>query len=290
MEIRTKLYPYPVLAYYTNDFKKGNVFSVEAIPEIDGFKQQLVFNMTLKNPDLQSLITEGKAEIIYHLECAQTGYREYLSVSEPTTVYPIKEANISGRLQVCPFILAKCDLDNYTNSEVVDELSGLSFQVETGNILAVAKQINVKVKKKTDDLRSLPSIINVILNGDSTEKYMVIDYDGKLINVLLPDEEWNRIDTLSANNALRPVINCLIAVPALSFVLSRLQRMSVSDRQSLDDDERTWYDCIKRSLLNIFKIDVESTDFDNMDALKLAQQLVNGPLNHALQCLSGGDS
>ena len=83
----------------------------------------------------------------------------------------------------------------------------------------------------------------------------------------------------------------MIAIPAISYVLSKLQKMSAYDRQALDDGNIIWYDCIKRSLLRNFKIDIESEDFEALDSFKMAQQLVNGPLNNALKALSteGGE-
>ena len=119
---------------------------------------------------------------------------------------------------------------------------------------------------------------------------MIVNYDGNLINVMLPDEEWNRVETLANNPKLASVFNCMIAVPTISYVLSKLQKMTPSERQNFDDDNKIWYDCIKRSLLKNFNIDVEGNDFENMDSFKLAQQLVNGPLNDALKALAtGGD-
>lgn len=291
MEIKAKLYPYPVLAYFSHDYCPESSFVVSAVPRVDGYKQRIIFTAVLNNDGLTELINSGKAEIIYHLECAQTGYREVLHVKEMVTVYLIPENKVSGKLQVCPFVVACENLVKYTNEAFTSDLKGMSFEIEKGNVLALSKQINVKVKKKTDDLRNLPSIINVVLNGDNTEDYMIVNYDGSLINVMLPDEEWNRVDTLSRNNRLAPVFNCMIAIPAISYVLSKLQRMSASDRQAYDDGSIIWYDCIKRSLLKNFKIDIESKDFEGLDAFKMAQQLVNGPLNNALKALSseGGE-
>ena len=291
MEIKAKLYPYPILAYYSHDYAPDSHFIVSAVPEVEGFKQKIIFSADLNDKGLNELIHAGKAEIIYHLECAQTGYREVLHVSDTVTVYPVEENKVSGKLQVCPFVIAREKLPDYTNESFDQDLKGMTFEIEEGNILALSKQINVKVKKKTDDLRNLPSIINVVLNGDNKEDYMVIDYDGSLINVMLPDEEWNRVDTLSKNDRLNPVFNCVIAIPAISYVLSKLQRMSASERQALDDGNIIWYDCIKRSLLKNFKIDIESEDFESLDSLRMAQQLVNGPLNNALKALSteGGE-
>lgn len=291
MEIKAKLYPYPVLAYFSHDYSDDSSFSVTAVPEVDGFKQRIIFTAELNNEGLNKLIQEGQAEIIYHLECAQTGYRDVLHVKDKVTIYPISEDKVSGKLQVCPFVIACKNISHYTNESFVEDLKGMSFAIEDGNVLALSKQINVKIKKKTDDLRNLPSIINVVINGDPSEDYMVVNYDGSLINVMLPDEEWNRVDTLSKNNRLTPVFNCMIAIPAISYVLSKLQKMSAYDRQALDDGNIIWYDCIKRSLLRNFKIDIESEDFEALDSFKMAQQLVNGPLNNALKALSteGGE-
>ena len=290
MEIKTRIYPYPILAYYAHDFKDGSVFEVNPIPEIDGFRQKVTLTATLTNSDLQQMLDTGKAEMIYHLECAQTGYRGILPATGITTTYEIPEVKVSGRLQICPFIIAKEDIPKYTNSDFEEDLQGMFFSIEQGNILALAKQINVKVKKKTDDLRNLPSIINIVLNADAKEDYMIVNYDGNLINVMLPDEEWNRVETLANNPKLASVFNCMIAVPTISYVLSKLQKMTPSERQNFDDDNKIWYDCIKRSLLKNFNIDVEGNDFENMDSFKLAQQLVNGPLNDALKALAtGGD-
>lgn len=81
MEIRYKLYPYPVLAYYSDDYKDG---SFEATIDLrkDGYNIRIDFMASLTNEGLKRLIQTGQARYAYHLECAQTGFREVVTTDK----------------------------------------------------------------------------------------------------------------------------------------------------------------------------------------------------------------
>ena len=285
MVVRNRIYPYPVLAYFLHDYKETSTFEVKPSLIIDGFRQIINFDILLENTDLRTMVDKSQAEIILHMECSQTGYRHILviPVGKTSISFIIPNELVSGKMQVCPFIVAAQDLDSYKNTEFDDDFDNLSFSLERGNILAVAKQIDIDIKKKTDDLRNLPSIINVMLNADTKQQYMQINLDESLINVLLPAYEWQQFGALSESGRLDGVFSSIIAVPALTYTLGYLQREGVGGRVSLSDDGKIWYDCIKRALLENFKIDLESEAFDNRNAFELAQALVNGPLDKALK-------
>lgn len=290
MQIRNRLYPYPVLAYFLDSYKSTSTFTVTPQLIIEGYRQKIKFEIALNNSELLEMIRNEKAEIVLHMECSQTGYRHYYVVPDDLQSYEfvIPDEKISGKLQVCPYILAKESISDFSNEDFNDDYSGMTFEIERGNILAIAKQMDVKVKKKTDDLRNLQSIINVVENADRSQDYMVVDYDGSLINVLLPNQEWSRFSALNTGKKLSNVFNTMIAVPALTYVLVHLQKIGPNGRIQLSEDDKIWYDCIKRALLETFKIDLEDSAFDNKDSFVMAQQLINGPLDKALIELAGG--
>lgn len=62
MEIRYKLYPYPVLAYYSDDYKNGSFESVVDL-SLNGYHVQVDFTVALNNEDLKNLIAQGKSTI-----------------------------------------------------------------------------------------------------------------------------------------------------------------------------------------------------------------------------------
>ena len=58
MEIRYKLYPYPVLSYYSDDYG-GSSFEVNIDAKRDGYNLRIDFSASLKNEELQHyLFTE----------------------------------------------------------------------------------------------------------------------------------------------------------------------------------------------------------------------------------------
>lgn len=55
MEIRYKLYPYPVLAYYSDDYKDGS-FDTTIDLQKDGYNIRIDFMASLTNEGLKKLI------------------------------------------------------------------------------------------------------------------------------------------------------------------------------------------------------------------------------------------
>lgn len=109
MEIRYKLYPYPVLAYYSDDYKDG---SFEATIDLrkDGYNIRIDFMASLTNEGLKRLIQTGQARYAYHLECAQTGFREVVTTDKVSESCVLSDKKICGKLQICPFIVAVQDI------------------------------------------------------------------------------------------------------------------------------------------------------------------------------------
>lgn len=285
MEIRNKLYPYPVLAYFLKDYKDTSKFEVKPSLTVDGYRQIVTFDIDLENADLQQMLKSSEAEIILHLECNQTGYRHILLVpeGEKSISFVIPDEQVAGKIQVCSFIVAAKDISSYMNSDFDDDFKGMSFSIEKGNVLAVAKQMDIRVKKRTDDLRNLPSILNVMLNAEPKAQYMQIDLGGSLIDVLLPAHEWQQFGSLNDSGRLNGVFASIIAVPALIYTIEYLQRIKAPGRIELSEKNKIWYDCLKRALLENFHLDLEDKKFDNQNSFELAQKLIGGPLDDALK-------
>lgn len=85
MEIKYKLYPYPVLSSYSNDYGNG-AFDVAIDIVRDGYDLRIDFLATLTCQSLQDCIKQGVAKYVYHLECAQTGFRTVVQEVERCTI------------------------------------------------------------------------------------------------------------------------------------------------------------------------------------------------------------
>jgi len=169
MEIRYKLYPYPVLAYYSDDYKDGS-FDTTIDLQKDGYNIRIDFMASLTNEGLKKLIQDGRAQYVYHLECAQTGFRKVVTTGNVVESCVLSDKKICGKLQICPFIVAAQDITGYSNPGFHDDYNGATFDIEAGCVLAVGKQVNATITKEAEDLANTPSVFSIIRNADPLQE------------------------------------------------------------------------------------------------------------------------
>ena len=82
MDIRHKLYPYPVLSEMTDDYV-DSYFRFEDVKAEKGIREIILkIKLNLSNIEIQRLIDEEKAEYVVHIECSSTCYRKIVRSSE----------------------------------------------------------------------------------------------------------------------------------------------------------------------------------------------------------------
>lgn len=285
MEIRHKLYPYPVLSYYSDDYIDSSFDSV-INPVRDGFNIRLDFLVELNNTGIAELLDFGKAKIVYHLECAQTGYRVAVSTSKQESSYVIENKLICGRLQVCPFIVAETDIYEYVNLKFHEDYRGFKFSIEQGCVMAVGKQVNINIDKDISDLSNTPSVFSIIKNDDEFAQGMIVDIDYKKIVIKLPERDYFNFKSLKGEAIIQSVLNSLVVIPALTYVLEEVSKREPSERYEYSS--YAWYRAIKKSLARKFNCDIDSEQFAERNMLETAQKLINAPLTDALLTLSSG--
>lgn len=285
MEIKYKLYPYPVLADYADDYKSGS-FDVNIDLTKEGYDVKVHFLATLTSSSLKGLIQEGKAKYVYHMECAQTGFRKVLITNKIDDSYTLSNKNVSGALQICPFVVAVEDITGYSSPEFHEDYEGQAFAVEAGCVMAVGKMVTADIIKDIDDLANTPSVFSITRNADASVKQMLVDYSGRKITIMLPLNDYYSYKTLSNNPLAQPLLNSLTVIPALTYVLSEMKLLSVEERR--ENGESLWYKTVRKALLKQFECDLESDDFSNKNTLELAQKLINDPISDAFRTLSSG--
>lgn len=283
MDIRIKCYPYPVLAYYSDDYVSSS-FDSSIKVEKAGYDVKVSFETILNCNELSGLISNGKAQYIYHLECSQTGYREVVAGNK---VIVIDRKRICGELHICTFIVAVTNIDGYSSKDFHEDYAGLSFDIEAGCVLAIGQHTKVYIDKDIEDFSETPSIFSVIGNSDETSKEMLVDYsDTHKIIIQLPMLDWYSYKQLYRIPAAQAVVNAIVVVPALSYVLSFISKISIQDRLELQSN--SWYRALKKVLNDKFSCNIESETFAEENTLVLAQKLIDYPGCEAFRALSNG--
>lgn len=292
MEIKYKLYPYPVLSSYSNDYENGT-FDVTIDIVRDGYDLRVDFLAALTCQSLLDCIKQGTAKYVYHLECAQTGFRTVVQTDKVSEVYMLQNKFVNGKLQICPFIVAVEDLKAYTSPDFHEDYQGVAFDIEAGCVMAVGKMVTVDISKDIDDLANTPSIFNISKNPDPNCKQMLVDMSQRKIIIKLPISDFYSYKALSTTLLAQPILNSLTVVPALVYVLEELRASSIQERS--ENSDTLWYKVLSKALLTQFDCDIESEEYNNQNFLVLAQKLINNPVTDAFTFLTssfgatGGD-
>ena len=292
MEIKYKLYPYPVLSGYSDDYKDGQ-FDVSIDISRDGYDLKISFQAALTCQSLLDLIQNEKAKYVYHLECAQTGFRTVSQTNKVTETYILSSKQVNGKLQICPFVAAIQDITGYSSADFHNDYSGISFDIEAGCVLAVGKMVTVDISKDIDDLANTPSIFSITRNADAACKQMLVDYSGRKILIKLPLDDYYSYKQLGNMPQAQSILNSLTVIPALTYVLEELRAQSIDERS--ENSDMLWYRTLSKALLTQFGCDIESENYNSQNFMELAQKLINNPISDAFKMLtssfgiSGGD-
>ena len=112
MEIKAKLYPYPVLSSYSNDYR-NSAFETKIEVIHEGNEWRVEFFAELTSESLLSCIRNGAAKYVYHLECAQTGFRFVIQTDRVRETYTLPNDSVNGTLEICPLVVAVEDIPAY---------------------------------------------------------------------------------------------------------------------------------------------------------------------------------
>lgn len=276
MDIKYKLFPYPVLGEMYDDYKESKVMDEIRYEKIG---KEIVFNLRChtNNIELRYLIEQGKASYTFHIECPQTSFRNIVKTDKEVSDFKVNEEKICGKVQVCVFIVANTDINNYWSSDFDDDYEGTSFNIEKGNILAISNQYNLQIDKEKDDLGKVPSIFSIFKKIGKNEGAMSFELGGEKIKILLSEKDYDNYRKVAGTVKLQPVIHSMIIIPALVYVFEVLKREEFENYE----DSR-WFRAIKKTLKNN-NIELSKETLDTNSSIELAQTILGMPLSRAFE-------
>ena len=107
MDIRNRLFPYPVLCEDPDEYVEGDFYVETKLLEQNINNILVQFNMHLDNPGLQNLINTGKAEFVIHMECSNTAFRTVIRSFSNTEKYRIMNSRVNGDISLLGMVVSK---------------------------------------------------------------------------------------------------------------------------------------------------------------------------------------
>lgn len=284
MDINYKrLYPYPVLSEFYDDYKGGK-YSVEISIEQIFEGIQLNFSSTLISDTLIEMLHSKKIRFIYHVECAQTGYREIIITKKFKKTKVISASDLRGKVQICPYIVAAEDIPNYSNSDFHDDYADITFNIEYGCIMGIARQVDFVIENYETSIANTDSIFTIVKTSNDQGKEMQFNIDNDKIIIEMPVTEYFTYKQLNTQPQFRALLNSLTITPVLIYLFQELRYLPLDEYHQYED--YSWYIAIKKALKEKHNFELGADDFGSENIVVLAQELIESPLEGAFSILN----
>ena len=279
MQIGRRGYPYPVLnnARNFNGFTNGT-YSIE-FDELEENGNYILKNTRIEtNSDLlNKLISQKKVRAMVMIECSSTLYKysEEISTVPKDIVIPI--SNLSGRVEISSMTYAIDNIKDYSSDDFIDDYSGYSFNIDKYCPIAIDDGIVTKVEYDDLDDKKVSSIFSVIKSFDSEKKIMTIKNEDRKIKIEIPEQEYEKFDTLNGQDTFQHIFFSVIIIPALSMCLKDIQEELKYQNKGIEDiiDEHTWFISVQNAYKRVKNEELSREVFLSQDVLELSQSIID---------------
>jgi hypothetical protein len=274
MEIRNRLFPYPVLAFYNDDYI-NSLFDVSVSTEIGKQVIKFAFDVNLENDLLYNLIENDDADFAIHIECPSTSFRELVRFSDNEYEHQIDAGKLNGKVQICSFVLAKKEIKNYVNPQFNTYFEGIEFEMERNNILAISASTEVSIEKNYDEIKGVNSIFVVVPNHTEGASFVETSLNQDIIYVRLPIKEFENYKLVKYSKQHVKLIHSLFIIPILVQIFELFK--SSSEGTMEDYGDFLWYKSLAKSFKN--KGYAFTSEFlSQRDSFSLAQDMADNPI------------
>lgn len=278
MQIKNKLFPYPVLDNYKNSSTFDNsTFSINY--EIEEDNERIIFKnarILTDNDTIIELLNEDKAKACLIIECSDTIFRESYAIGiKPQDIIVLK-SKIVGNIVVSGFIYANTQIENYHDTDFVEEYKDFSFEIDKFDVIAIDNGELLKIELDENIDKKVASIFSII-KDEKSEDTMEITYDRNKIQIFIPAKEFSVYDRLKNNDNFNNIFFSILAIPALSQALLETKNKIISEGYTIEDIELeyNWFISVEKAYKKIKNIDLTYEIFVNEDVNIMAQSLLN---------------
>jgi hypothetical protein len=278
MIIHDRSFPHPVLAPFRDDVEPNTFdFTIKVSSDADNYYLNIAFQY--ENETLANLVEAGKAIHAVHIECKRNFYRHVFSTAKRAHTIVVPTAELVGKVEVSGFIKAQVPMAAYQITGAHADYGNATFEIKTGDVLAVAASHSFEAYVDYDPLRHISSILTIRRSDEDVEGDMKLDTMNDLIVVTLSQQDYDRYTGLKADPNLGPLLANQVVIPALLEAIHEIQDTH-DDDLDLEMSKR-WFRSVYQKLVDL-GISIRTPDASAIEAL---QKLLKLPLRRSLEGL-----
>lgn len=285
MEIRNRLFPYPVLCSDNDDYVSSS-FGVKCTVKEELANLVLDFEFVLsENEELKWLIREGLAEFVIHIECTYTAFRTIVKTSGTSIIYRIPKSKVNVEITLVGAIVAAKKISSFRSKHLNVDYQDEDISFERGAILAYSNMPRIFVTKNYEELigdNTFFTVIRRVKTEQNEHNPVTYDINGPKIKILVDEEIYDEYARYRNNGNMKALTGTLLVMPAVIYMVETLRYEGTDKFKAL-----YWYQKISKACK------LQSVDFeedlllsDNKAAVEIAQDLLKLPINRAFEGLA----
>jgi len=241
--------------------------------EISADRENVYIEVTVacSSETVNSLISDGAAVIVLHVDCSNTLYRRAFPLSEFSQRIAISAENLNDTVETTVFVSAAKDIGSYRVANMHPDYGDATFVVTEGDILAIGESYIFEINAGFDSMQRLGSIMQIDEAKEEGDIPLRVDFNGDKILIFLSKSDFKDYKLLKNDEFLSGPLTCTIVLPVLLEAIYVWKSEAEDESISL----RRWQRVLRHK--------VETLGLGNeSDNLILAQRLLELPIKRAL--------
>ena len=166
-------FPHPVLGVaneVSSEIKRIEKDDISINPKSHSYEIRV--KLSFDDEVLRQLIQDDKAEFICEATCSNTLYRKIIRSEKPKIEFEILRKQVKGRIDFLCLLVAKENIESYSNTNFHSDYNGFSFEVEQGEVLAYFGDFYFNADIKYEKLKAVSSFMEIVPNEELTYTYV----------------------------------------------------------------------------------------------------------------------
>lgn len=205
MRIDNVSFPYPVLGI-SDDIKPTLEDTNCESPVINVYKEGnsivISIQISLQNEDILNYIEKDDAEFSLEVSCPATLYRYCENFKMLQHTFSIPQTKLNVELNFETYVIAKRNIQNYTNRGLNPDYNGHVINLNRGDLLVAFRPSRKSLDTDLRNIRNPKSFISVEKNTDSQTKHVFYNLEDQKIQILLPESLFMKYQRIKDEKVL----------------------------------------------------------------------------------------
>ena len=276
MKLDNISFPHPVLGLSDGSssedadvmglFDVGQTLSSSAKVEIN------VGYQLLNSPQLERLISEGKAQFACEVTCRKTVFRRIFLSSSANHIFVLSADDLRDQIVFEYFILATEEFQYEDEGGWHPDYAEQTFEIKRGMVLAYGGSLKHMLNRIQVASKKGASLISVQC-GENDSGPFEIDVNYEPLIVFLPKKSFLAFQNLYNNNAQYAInFHASLVIPTLVHALTLMATGGGKDYQ-----DRQWYQALETKISKDPKL--RQVELAQSSALEIAQRMIDCPFS-----------